>query len=283
METVYLISIGNELLTGNSINTNAAFLAKNLTNLGFVVKKIITIPDDPKIVPAEIFQAISSKEYRLILITGGLGPTWDDSTSVFLAEALDVAIELDPKALSIVNQRYKDLFEKQLVDSAEITSARKKMAILPVGAVPINNPMGTAPGIFFNHKKSKTWIFCLPGVPSEMKEMYMLIESKIKILVGQKDMGYFETEFTTSFTDESLLAPLLIQVRQKFDVWIKSLPKSYQEKENIQIIISKSGTSKEASEVEVNAAKAYLSQLINSPQKNVSKDSRPNQDEESRF
>ncbi len=272
METVCLISIGNELLTGNTINTNATFLAKNLTNLGFIVKKILTIPDDPKIVPEEILQTISSGKYRLILITGGLGPTWDDSTSIFLAEALNVGTEVDPEALSIVKQRYKDLFEKQLVDSAEITSARRKMAILPVGAVPVDNPVGTAPGIFFDHKKTKTWIFCLPGVPSEMKEMYWLIESEIQILVEQKEMGYFETEFTTSFTDESLLAPLLIQVRQKFDVWIKSLPKSYQEKENIQIIISKSATSKEASELEVNAAKAYLNQLINTSQKNVSSD-----------
>lgn len=267
MKTVCLISIGNELLTGNTINTNATFLAKNLTNLGFMVKKVITIPDDPKIVPKEILEIISSREYRLVIITGGLGPTWDDSTSVFLAEALNVATEVDPEALSIVKQRYKDLFKKQLVDSAEITSARKKMAILPIGAIPVDNPVGTAPGIFFDHKKLKLWIFCLPGVPTEMKAMYKLIESKIKLLINEVDVGYFETEFLTSFTDESLLAPLLIQVRKRFDVWIKSLPKSYQEKEKIKVIISKSATSKEVSELEVNAAKAYLNKLIESSQK----------------
>ena len=262
MLNALLISIGNELLSGKTINTNATYLAKNLTNLGFIVKKIITIPDDPEIVPIEISQALLSSDYRLILITGGLGPTWDDSTALFLAKALDVATELNAEALSIVTQRYQALFNKKLVETAEITPARKKMAILPVGANTIDNPVGTAPGIFLNHKDSNTWIFCLPGVPREMKEMYLLIESKIMALIKEKQMSYFETEFTSSFTDESLLAPFLIRVRQKYDVWIKSLPEAYQEEKNIHLIISKSADSEKKAKKEVLGAKAYLYRLI---------------------
>ncbi len=261
---VCLISIGNELLSGKTINTNANFLSKKLTNFGFVVQKILTIPDDPVIVPKEISLLISSGEYRLILITGGLGPTWDDSTANFLAKALNVDTELDIEALSIVTQRYKDLFDENLVDTVEITSARKKMAFLPVGSEAIDNPVGTAPGIFIIHKKSNTWIFCLPGVPREMKEMYKAVESKISVLKNEIQTGYYETEFTTTFTDESLLAPFLIPVRQKYDVWIKSLPEAYQEEKNIRLIISKSAGSEEAAKKEVLAAKAYLHKLINS-------------------
>ncbi|MFX0209482.1 MAG: molybdopterin-binding protein, partial [Candidatus Hodarchaeota archaeon] len=207
---------------------------------------------------------ISSGEYSLILITGGLGPTWDDSTSNFLAKALDVDTELNMDALSIVTRRYKDLFNRNLVDTAEITSARKKMAILPIGSQAIDNSVGTAPGIFYIHKSSNTWIFCLPGVPREMKEMYNMVESKISVLKKEKQIGYYETEFITTFTDESLLAPFLAQVRQKYDVWIKSLPEAYQEEKNIHLIISKSSSSEEVSKKEVLAAKAYLHKLINS-------------------
>ncbi|MFW9902855.1 MAG: molybdopterin-binding protein [Candidatus Thorarchaeota archaeon] len=261
---VCLISVGNELLSGKTINTNANFLAKKLTNFGFSVQKILTLPDDPKIVPNEISLLVSSGQYRLILITGGLGPTWDDSTANFLAKALDVNTEINIEALSIVTQRYKELFDKGLVDTAEITPARKKMAILPVGSETIDNPVGTAPGIFFIHKISNTWIFCLPGVPREMKEMYKAVESKISVLKNENQRGYYETEFTSSFTDESLLAPFLIQVRQKYDVWIKSLPEAYQEEKNIHLIISKLTGSEEDAKKEVLAAKAYLHKLINS-------------------
>ncbi|MFX1517728.1 MAG: molybdopterin-binding protein [Promethearchaeota archaeon] len=259
-----LISIGNELLSGKTVNTNANFLAKKLTNFGFVVQKILTIPDDPVIVPKEISLLVSSGQYRLILITGGLGPTWDDSTANFLAKALGVKTELNNEALSIVTQRYTDLFDKGLVDTAEITSARRKMAILPAGSEAIDNPLGTAPGIFFIHKSSNTWIFCLPGVPREMKEMYNVIEKKISVLKNKSHLHYYETEFTSSFTDESLLAPFLLQVRQKYDVWIKSLPEAYQEEKNIHLIISKSAGSKEVAKNEVLAAKAYLHKLISS-------------------
>ncbi|MFX1282210.1 MAG: molybdopterin-binding protein [Promethearchaeota archaeon] len=262
MLNALLISIGNELVSGKTINTNANYLAKNLTNLGFIVKKIITIPDDPEIVPNEISHALSSCDYRLILITGGLGPTWDDSTALFLAKALDVATELNPEALSIVTQRYKTLFNNKLVETPEITSSREKMAILPEGAESINNPVGTAPGIFFNHMDSNTWIFCLPGVPREMKDMYLLIESKIMALIKAEHISYFETEFTSSFTDESLLAPFLAKVRQKYDVWIKSLPEAYQEEKNIHLIISKSADSEKKAKKEVLEAKAYLHKLI---------------------
>lgn len=264
MLAVCLISIGNELLSGKTINSNATYLAKNLTTLGFRVMKIITIPDDPVIVPTEISQTILSNQFHLILITGGLGPTWDDSTSVFLAEALGVPTELNADALSIVTKRYQSLFKQELVDNARITPAREKMAILPVGALPIDNPIGTAPGIFYEHKATNTWIYCFPGVPREMKEMYRLIEAEIVVLTKEKDVSYFEVEFTTTFTDESLLAPYLAQVRQKFDVWIKSLPKAYQKRENIHLIISKSANSENDVKKEVLEAKKYLQNLINS-------------------
>lgn len=264
MFNVLLISIGNELLNGKTINTNATFLGRRLTNIGFRVSKILTLPDNGEIVSAEISQAISFSEFRLILITGGLGPTWDDSTSLFLADALDIGTELNSKALVIVKRRYQDLFNKKLVTSPDLNSAREKMAILPIGAMPFDNPVGTAPGIFFNHKKTETWIYCLPGVPREMEEMYNLIEPKLVCLTDEHNIGYFEADVNTDFSDESLIAPYLEKVRQKFDVWIKSFPETYQDQKNIQLTISKTSDSRKKAKTLVLEAKTYLLELFDS-------------------
>ena len=100
MGNALLISIGNELLSGQTVNTNASFLAKEMTQLGFSIVKVITIPDLKEIVASEIKNALNLGIYKVVLITGGLGPTWDDSTAEFLAEALGVSTSLNPQALS---------------------------------------------------------------------------------------------------------------------------------------------------------------------------------------
>ncbi|MFW9854098.1 MAG: competence/damage-inducible protein A [Candidatus Thorarchaeota archaeon] len=253
--TCLLLSIGNELVLGKTINSNASFLADQLTRIGIVVTKIVTIPDDEKLVVKEIDQALK-EDYRIIIITGGLGPTWDDSTAVFLAKALNVGIALNSKALEMVTKRYQELYDLRLVKTAEITEARRKMAFLPEGTEPIENSVGTAPGIFFEHRAFNTCIYCLPGVPREMEMMYKVIEPHIIALIKAQDARYFETKYTTSFTDESLLAPFLEQVREKYDVWIKSFPTSGA----IKLIISKSG--QKGIKKEVEDAKLYLQSLI---------------------
>ncbi|MHA1237457.1 MAG: competence/damage-inducible protein A [Candidatus Hodarchaeales archaeon] len=245
MVDVLLISIGNELLYGQTVNTNATFLAKNLTKLGFSVKKVVTLPDENESVSKEIREVLTSKDYSLIIVTGGLGPTWDDSTAKFLANALEVPISLNLNALEIVKNRYQKLFKEGLVETSEITSAREKMAYLPESATPINNPVGTAPGIYYIDLKFNIRIYCFPGVPKEMIAMYNEILPEL-IALGERDkMYYFETEYLTPFTDESLLAPYLQKVRDKFGVWIKSLPKTYQEKGQIRLVISSNGDSEE--------------------------------------
>lgn len=166
-------------------------------------------------------------------------------------------MDLNPEALDMVTQRYQELFDLQLVTSSEITKARKKMAFLPRGTVPIDNLTGTAPGIFFDHSLSNTWIFCLPGVPLEMEGMYAVIEPQLRSLIQDQNSHYFETELTTSFTDESLLAPFLEEVREKYDVWIKSFPTFGA----IKLVISKTG--KKGIEEEVRGALLYLQNLIN--------------------
>ena len=166
MVNVLLISIGNELLSGQTVNTNATFLAKNLTKIGFSVKKVVSLPDENESVSKEIREALTSEDYQLIIVTGGLGPTWDDSTSKFLAHALEVPLNLNLKALDIVKSRYLELFKEGLVETSEITPAREKMAYLPESTIPLNNSVGTAPGIYYNFK-NKIRVYCFPGVPKK--------------------------------------------------------------------------------------------------------------------
>lgn len=264
MNQVLIIAIGNELLSGKTVNTNSTFLAEKLTNLGLTVKKILTLPDEREIVVSELTNALIKKNYRIIIITGGLGPTWDDSTASFLAETLNVPLKIHPEGINIVTQRYQELYRNGLVDTEKITSARKKMAYLPVGAKPIYNPVGTAPGIFFDHKPSNCWIFCLPGVPKEMQEMFSIIEPQFHDIQKKEHLEFYEENLIVPFTDESLLAPFLDQVREKFNVWIKSLPKTYQEGENIMLIISFSSDKNGEAKNTVLKAKEYLNLLIKS-------------------
>ncbi len=257
-----IISIGNELLSGQTINTNATFLAKGLTRLGFTVLKIITIPDTKEEVVSEIKKVLSSRDFQVIIITGGLGPTWDDSTSFFLTEALNVPFILNTEALEIVKRRYNELFEEGLVSTSEITSAREKMAYLPDGTTPIDNPIGTAPGIRFKAIATNTLLICLPGVPKEMEIMFRNIIPELVALTQKEETFYHETEIITPFTDESLLAPFLQKVREQYDVWIKSLPKTYQEEENIRLIISSYGKTDEDAKSVVLKAQEYLSVIF---------------------
>ncbi len=257
-----LISIGNELLSGQTINTNANYLAKEMTQIGFSILKIITLPDLKEIVSFEIKNALSNGNYSVIIITGGLGPTWDDSTAVFLAEALDVPTVLNSDALAIVTQRYKELYAQGLVETADITPAREKMAYLPVGTQTLHNPVGTAPGIIYNDPINNVKLYCLPGVPKEMKSMFKNIIPELESISQEEKAYYYEIEVFTAFTDESLLAPFLLKIRDKFDVWIKSLPKSYQEEENIQLIISANGKTPEDAKSLVMKASDYLSRII---------------------
>ncbi|NHJ01913.1 MAG: damage-inducible protein CinA [Candidatus Heimdallarchaeota archaeon] len=262
MVSALLISIGNELLSGKTINTNATFLAKKLTQIGFIVKKIVTIPDKEDIVVAEIRNALENENYGILILTGGLGPTWDDSTAKFLGTALKVEVQINNKALEIVTRRYQELYREKLVDTADITPAREKMAYIPLGGKPIDNKIGTAPGIYYYHQISNTKIFCLPGVPREMESMFFSIEDNLLTLVRTEKTGYFEMEYLTHFKDESLLAPYIDEVLQKFNVWIKSLPETYQEYKSIKVIISKTANSNKEAKKEVLAAKQLLEELL---------------------
>lgn len=158
---VCIISIGNELLSGQTVDTNAAWLSGELFEMGIATVGSWTVPDEQPRIVAAIRQA--SLDGNLILITGGLGPTDDDLTKQAVAAWLQVELEFHPKLLAQIS----DFFEKR---GKKMPSKNRSQAYIPVGSTTLDNPLGTAPG--FWACKDNTFLAVMPGVPAEMKRMF---------------------------------------------------------------------------------------------------------------
>lgn len=218
-----LLFIGNELLIGKVLNTNSQWLTRNITLLGGICSKITVTRDDLKDISDTVREILCRRPLYLI-ISGGLGPTYDDMTLEGLSLALSKPLCINETALSWIARKYNELKKRGIVKDSEITPARIKMAKLPLNSKPLNNPVGTAPGVFFMSEKTK--IFCLPGVPKEMEEIFK--ESvKEEIVRDLKESTFVETYFTVKGVGESIMAPMIEKVGAKYSpyVYIKSHPK----------------------------------------------------------
>lgn len=161
MKTASIISVGNELLSGLVIDTNASFLSSRLLSLGIPAVAFYTVGDTAGAIAGALEQACGAAD--IVIVTGGLGPTDDDVTREGLAEFMGVELELDEAGLREIS----GFFAKRGLDMSE---SNKRQALLPVGATAMGNDLGTAPGIMAKH--SGKVIFVLPGVPSEMERMF---------------------------------------------------------------------------------------------------------------
>lgn len=167
-----VLSTGDEILSGDVVDTNAAYLCRALRSLGFCVEKITAVKDDKNKI-AKVLKRIS-KESNLCFVTGGLGLTIDDVTAKAAAMAAKSPLILHPDALHSMKQ----FFKKR---KAVLTKANEKQAWLPLKAHFISNHNGTAPG-FFLAINGCDFAF-MPGVPSEMKSMF---EKEIKPRISEK-------------------------------------------------------------------------------------------------
>ena len=191
-----LLIIGDELLLGTTIDTNSAWLGRRLAEVGIEVKYKLTVGDSPKIIEDELRRLL--EKFDIIITTGGLGPTLDDVTKKSIAKVLGKKLVLNERILKAIKKH----FQKRGVEMPAINMSQ---ALIPQGAHPIKNPVGTAPGLFL--KEGEKWIFILPGVPSEMKAIFE--EGVLPVLSreGKKEIR-FRTIKTTGIT-ESRLAEIL--------------------------------------------------------------------------
>jgi nicotinamide-nucleotide amidase len=255
---VELISLGTELLIGRILNTNAHWLAKNITQLGGQVQRITIAGDQLHEIQSVLYEALNRKP-ALIITTGGLGPTFDDKTLEAVALALDVPLTMNSMALHLVRQKYQR-YEQVRKEKIELTPARLKMAQLPQDSRALPNPVGTAPAVLSISGPST--IINLPGVPSEMKAIFQAsIEPIITEAVG--NLQFYEKNLLVKEIIESALAPLIDRTMTQYpDVYIKSHPQDAEPIPIIDLHLSTSASAKRDAVNNLNAVELFITQLI---------------------
>ena len=210
-----LIIIGNEILSGRTQDKNLSYLANWLNEIGIQLSEVRVIRDEEEI----IVDAVNNlrKTYNYVFTTGGIGPTHDDITSLSIARAFNVDLEINDKALSILKEYYKD---------SELTDARMKMTMIPKGAELVDNPISRAPGFKIEN------VFVMAGIPSIMQGM---LEGARKHLKGG---DIIKSTSVDVFTRESNVAEELAELQRNYpDIEIGSYPFSKENKFGTSLVL----------------------------------------------
>lgn len=161
MATAAVITIGNELLSGDVVDTNAVWLEKRLERAGFHVELAASVPDDVERIAS--FLARTAAEEDVVVVTGGLGGTPDDVTREGVAAAFGVGQEEVPELASALRSRFPHDPDYAVA-----------WARLPAGSRPLENPLGGAPGFLVEN------VYVLPGLPAEMEAMFETFEGDLR-------------------------------------------------------------------------------------------------------
>lgn len=201
-----IITIGDEILIGQIVDTNSAFMAKSLDLIGVQTHEMISISDDKQ----HIFDTFSKYQNKvdLVLITGGLGPTKDDITKKTFCDYFEDELVVDTK----VEKHVIELVKR--VTNREASQINKDQALVPSKCIVLHNEVGTAPGMWM--KKENTVFVSLPGVPYEMK---YLVENEIipKIVSEYKRPFIIHKTILTYGQAESVVA-------ERIEKWEINLP-----------------------------------------------------------
>ncbi|MBS3815609.1 MAG: competence/damage-inducible protein A [Hadesarchaea archaeon] len=250
MSTIEILTIGDELINGSRTNTNATWLAKQVTNLGLIVERIITIGDSVREISSTI-KGILNRKPSALLITGGLGPTPDDRTLEAVANSIDRELISDEKATELVKNSYSRLKSNGIVKKEELNESREKMTYIPEGSEPLPNPVGAAPGIHL--RTDRTHLFVLPGVPKEMQAIFN--ESIKDILAGFGGQKKHTETMVIKEGDESMISPLIEKIEEDFP---KVELHSYPSEGEVQVVFTSLNSK------EVSSAKEAFEDLLKS-------------------
>jgi molybdenum cofactor synthesis domain-containing protein len=229
VSTAVILTIGNEIVSGDVPNTNASWLAKRLERLGFPVRMLLAVPDEIELV-AEVVRRHAA-DAGLMVVTGGLGGTPDDLTREALAAAFGVGQEEVPELASELRARF-----------ARNPEYAARWAELPIGSTPLVNPLGGAPGFVLEN------VYVLPGLPAEMEAMWLALEDGLE---ARAPIGAWRR--TVEF-GESQIVHLLVEVGERYpDVLVGSYPSFHPSGPEVEIVL------KSADAEALAAAAAFLS------------------------
>jgi len=237
--TVEIFIIGNEILIGDIQDTNTNWLCKEINSLGGHVVRATVLRDELEVIAVEI-QAALQRGARVIFTSGGLGPTADDLTLTAVAKGVGVEVMVHEKALQMVKESYDTLFARGIMAQGGLNPAREKMAWLPEGSIPLDNPIGTAPGVLL--QTGQTTIISLPGVPSELKGIF---NSSLQPFMQKTFKGGISAMHTITVrcNDESVMEPVLSRVVPAHPgVYIKSLARTLGETPELDISLTAVGS-----------------------------------------
>ena len=196
---IALVSVGDEILAGDTVNTNAAWLGEQMTERGVGVERVVVVPDRVADIAREVNEALA--EYDAVVVTGGLGPTHDDLTMEGVAAAVGVQVEEHPDAVEWIEE-HTDYEHADLVSGT---------THLPKGARMLPNPAGVAPGAEIEG------VYVLPGVPDEMEAMFEHVADEF---TGDP---LFRRVVDVD-EPESALLERIDELREEFDVSVGSYP-----------------------------------------------------------
>ena len=157
---VQLLLTGNEIMSGDTVDSNSALIAQRLGEVGIGVYRKVTVGDDVALLQTELAAMVATAD--LVIVNGGLGPTIDDLTAEILAATAGVSLQEHPQAVAHLQQWCNKR-------NLELNAANFKQAMLPAGASIVDNPVGSAVG--FEMVLGDCRVICTPGVPSELIAM----------------------------------------------------------------------------------------------------------------
>jgi len=206
--TAEIITIGDEILIGQIVDTNSAHIAQELNKIGISVHQITSIEDEHSHILTTLEEA--SNRADIVIITGGLGPTKDDVTKHALCGYFEDVLVRNDEVL----QHVEGLFKK--IKNTPISDLNREQAMVPSKAIILHNKYGTAPGLWM--KKDKTVFIAMPGVPFEMKAL-MELEIVPKLVKEFKRPFIYHKTIRTYGLGESAIA-------QRLEAWENNLPKA---------------------------------------------------------
>lgn len=212
LPTASIITIGDELLIGQTIDTNSAYIAQELNRIGIWVKRRVAVGDQWD----DIWNALEqeSTQADLILITGGLGPTSDDITKPLLCEYFGGKLRRDDAVLQHIEYLFQEVFRRP----GPLLDRNKRQADVPDVCEVLHNPIGTAPGMLFR-KNGKIFI-SLPGVPAEMKRL--ISDQVIPLVAREWTMASIQHRtLLTAGAGESVLAEALTDFESSLSTELK--------------------------------------------------------------